>query len=216
VHSRHCRHPSFTIHTDLMDAHVYMFSRWVIDILAEKQNMSSIQGELVPFLVAAQFAEIPETWQKLAASAQTQHNAINMSHCANADRKMDLVSCYAYVAPPTTFCARVNTLPSYISANSYVSNCPVSNHMPWLPILETNYVEDAQANNPEAHVSCDFFIAFVSYPLCSLSDFPHHQIPWVYLAFSFSSPFSLYYLSSTLQPFNSLELSLFRLVTLQS
>eukprot|EP00126_Sphaerothecum_destruens_P009114 Sdes_comp20428_c0_seq3m14558 len=49
------RHPNFTIQTNLLDSHIYVFRRWVLDFLQERKNISSLKGELIPYLVRKQF-----------------------------------------------------------------------------------------------------------------------------------------------------------------
>jgi translation initiation factor eIF-2B subunit gamma len=46
---------SLTVQSDLKDAQFCIFSRWVLDVLEMHENISSIQGELIPFLVEKQF-----------------------------------------------------------------------------------------------------------------------------------------------------------------
>lgn len=47
--------PRVRVHTDLQDAHLYIFKRWVIDILADKENVESISEDLIPLLVKCQY-----------------------------------------------------------------------------------------------------------------------------------------------------------------
>lgn len=47
--------PCVDIHKDLLDAHLYIFAHWVLDLLAEKKWISTVKGELVPYLVKKQF-----------------------------------------------------------------------------------------------------------------------------------------------------------------
>ena len=49
------RFPRVRIHTDLQDAHFYIFKRWVIDIVADKENVESISEDLIPLLVKCQY-----------------------------------------------------------------------------------------------------------------------------------------------------------------
>ena len=49
------RRPAVTVHTDLLDAHLYFFGHWVLDLLQEKPHISSIKADLVPYLVRHQF-----------------------------------------------------------------------------------------------------------------------------------------------------------------
>eukprot|EP01116_Phalansterium_solitarium_P001063 TRINITY_DN10861_c0_g1_i2.p1 TRINITY_DN10861_c0_g1~~TRINITY_DN10861_c0_g1_i2.p1 ORF type:complete len:265 (-),score=84.23 TRINITY_DN10861_c0_g1_i2:126-890(-) len=48
-------HPNLTIHTNLLDAHFYIFARWVLDVLElEAGSVTSVKGELLPLLVKLQ------------------------------------------------------------------------------------------------------------------------------------------------------------------
>ena len=83
------RTPSLTLHTDLLDAHAYVFAHWVLDLLAAKPRISSIKAELVPHLVRRQFrtgAEaLPE--EALAAALPSALSLLprSMSHSMAAD-----------------------------------------------------------------------------------------------------------------------------------
>ena len=48
-------YPHVTLRTDLVDAHVYFFAHWVLDVLNFKEHFSSAKFELLPYLVRKQF-----------------------------------------------------------------------------------------------------------------------------------------------------------------
>lgn len=48
------RHNTMKLHTRLKDLHLYVFARWVLDVLDQHRSITSIQGELLPFIVNAQ------------------------------------------------------------------------------------------------------------------------------------------------------------------
>lgn len=50
-----CRFPRVRVHTDLQDAHLYIFKKWVIDMLQDKENITSISKDLIPMLVKCQY-----------------------------------------------------------------------------------------------------------------------------------------------------------------
>lgn len=50
-------HPVIDMHTDLLDTHFYIFAKWVIDFLVEKKSITTIKGELLPYLVHKQFSK---------------------------------------------------------------------------------------------------------------------------------------------------------------
>lgn len=49
------RFPRLALRSSYVDTHVYIFTRWVLDLLIEKTSFSSIKAHLVPFLVNKQF-----------------------------------------------------------------------------------------------------------------------------------------------------------------
>lgn len=49
------RFPRIRVHTDLYDAHLYIFKRWVLDMVMDKENIVSISEDLVPMLVKCQY-----------------------------------------------------------------------------------------------------------------------------------------------------------------
>ena len=62
-------YPHVTLRTDLIDAHVYIFAPWVLDVLEEKEHFVSAKFELVPYLVRKQFlSKTNVSMAKLAAA----------------------------------------------------------------------------------------------------------------------------------------------------
>lgn len=49
------RFPRVRVCTDLQDAHLYIFNRWVLDLVADKEKISSISEDLIPMLVKCQY-----------------------------------------------------------------------------------------------------------------------------------------------------------------
>ncbi|SBS88104.1 translation initiation factor EIF-2B gamma subunit, putative [Plasmodium malariae] len=47
-------HKKFILKTDLIDSHVYIFKNYVLDIMENKKNFSSIKYDLIPYLVKIQ------------------------------------------------------------------------------------------------------------------------------------------------------------------
>ena len=50
------KHPNVFITNKMLDAHLYIFSRWVLDLLDERPKITSIKTELLPFLLRYQFS----------------------------------------------------------------------------------------------------------------------------------------------------------------
>ena len=83
------RAPSLTLHTDLLDAHFYVFAHWVLDLLDAKKRISSIKSELVPHLVRRQFRAAAEALpaEALASALPSELSQLprSMSHSMAAD-----------------------------------------------------------------------------------------------------------------------------------
>jgi len=60
--------PSLGIYSQLRDAHLHLFSPAVFEFLEEQSHISSLQGELAPALVAAQFVPSAQDWLRKSTS----------------------------------------------------------------------------------------------------------------------------------------------------
>ncbi|XP_056277083.1 translation initiation factor eIF-2B subunit gamma [Pseudoliparis swirei] len=138
------KHPRMHIKTGLEDAHLYCLKKAVVDFLADNKSISSIRGELVPYLVRKQFSKTTNS-PKIKDDAEDQnqktidgssnHELLISSRdepllqlaqersCWN-DHRGDMseayhggkLRCYVHIIDQG-FCYRVNTLAAYIEAN---------------------------------------------------------------------------------------------------
>ncbi|XP_004363534.2 eukaryotic translation initiation factor 2B [Capsaspora owczarzaki ATCC 30864] len=121
------RYPRMDVTTKLLDGHFYIFRRWILDFLMEErhQHISAIKGELIPFLVRKQFSrrkrrevvDPPSDEIDLQAYAILDDNdkhAYSMS--STPIDTSDAVRCHVFQMKDG-FCARVNTLASYLEIN---------------------------------------------------------------------------------------------------
>lgn len=49
-------HPKVTMYNNLLDAHLYIVEKWVCDFIKAEERISTIKGELIPYLVKKQFS----------------------------------------------------------------------------------------------------------------------------------------------------------------
>jgi len=63
----HGRHPNLTLTTKLLDAHIYVFRRTVLDLLAGRRSrdLDSMREQVIPWLVKGGWQrELGERWEK--------------------------------------------------------------------------------------------------------------------------------------------------------
>lgn len=130
-------HGKIVIHSGLVDAHIYLVKKWVVDYLAKCDRFSTIKGELLPFIIKKQmskptqsnacFSEVSfdtndifdhvkqgELDQRILETNLNNISRVKKSHNA------ELIRCYAYIAPPESFGMRVNTMLGFCIANKKV------------------------------------------------------------------------------------------------
>ena len=136
------RHPNINIRSNLTDCHLYLMKKWVIDYLADNENISSIKGELIPHLVKKQFtkrkkADLPHTTESVtsqevqtdilsyisepslseeikAMSSWIDHRG-DMEECFHGSK----IRCYAHIVNGG-LCVRTNTVGTYCETNRQI------------------------------------------------------------------------------------------------
>lgn len=136
------KHPRMHIKTGLVDAHLYCLKKSVVDFLADNKSITSIRGELIPYLVRKQFSASTNSQKTKNDSEKNQKKTdlktpdIHISSkdedlldlareksCWN-DHRGDMsdayhggkLRCYVHIMEDG-MCYRVNTLAAYIEAN---------------------------------------------------------------------------------------------------
>ncbi|XP_061878861.1 translation initiation factor eIF-2B subunit gamma [Entelurus aequoreus] len=134
------KHPRMLIKTGLVDAHLYCMKKAVVDFLTDNKAISSIRGELVPYLVRKQFSK-PRNNPKSKDDTEEQSQKKSDSELLISSRDDPLLQlsqerscwndhggdmseayhggklrCYVHIMDQG-LCYRVNTLAAYIEAN---------------------------------------------------------------------------------------------------
>ncbi|RZF48352.1 hypothetical protein LSTR_LSTR007519 [Laodelphax striatellus] len=139
------KHGKIQIHSKLLDGHLYIMKHWVCQYLASNKSISTIKGELLPYIVKKQIAS------KNASDCDKQETEKNID---NSDLKTDInslskedewlekirdmssysdhtgdwfgpyhgdhIRCYAHIESEESFGARVNTVSAYCYVNREV------------------------------------------------------------------------------------------------
>uniref|UniRef100_A0A0A9WNQ6 Translation initiation factor eIF2B subunit gamma n=1 Tax=Lygus hesperus TaxID=30085 RepID=A0A0A9WNQ6_LYGHE len=135
------KYEKFSIYSKLLDAHVYIIRKWLCQYLGYNKDLSTLKGEVVPFVVKKQSkVNKPHTKVDDKASVIGADIKTELSHFAQEDeltlkvRQMssftdnrcnpvysgDTVRCYADILKDSEFTIRANTLQQYCVANRMV------------------------------------------------------------------------------------------------
>eukprot|EP00283_Hemiselmis_rufescens_P012126 CAMPEP_0173436988 /NCGR_PEP_ID=MMETSP1357-20121228/17787_1 /TAXON_ID=77926 /ORGANISM="Hemiselmis rufescens, Strain PCC563" /LENGTH=420 /DNA_ID=CAMNT_0014402143 /DNA_START=21 /DNA_END=1283 /DNA_ORIENTATION=+ len=131
------QYPNMKVTKKMLDAHLYIFSRWVLDLLDQEKDIASIKTELVPFLVnQAQFDTKPVPGQPaLARSDCGDDSIIGTPVAREAPREGEggghvPIKCHAMLLEDG-YCARADTIRAYREMNFEVPRHGYGDSVPW-------------------------------------------------------------------------------------
>ncbi|EGG14061.1 eukaryotic translation initiation factor 2B [Cavenderia fasciculata] len=145
--------PNLVFNNNLQDAQFYIFSRWVIDLIAEDQKSKNIQfvsikNHLIPYLLSCQ---VPGHGNHLPATALNYLHDLGLSMSSSASpfnpsyhinqSTTGTIKCLAYLMPRDGYCANINNLQSYRAVNNDIARGASSSIKPHEPRGKNNYVD---------------------------------------------------------------------------
>ncbi|KAJ1650862.1 Translation initiation factor eIF-2B subunit gamma [Dispira simplex] len=117
----------FDLLTNLQDAHVYIFQRWVLDFILAQKHLPSIQKDVLPLLVKCQYRSAlaeAEGLTEILKHAKTHTKYIpsvaQWTTKRNADPQNPDLRCNIYIEPKE-FVGRATSIPSYCDINKQIS-----------------------------------------------------------------------------------------------
>jgi len=137
-------HPNLKVFSNLMDAHFYIFEKWVVDFIAQDNAFSALKGEVLPYLVKKQFSkaniskqndeedEIKKVTFELGGfesfiktdELEEQKQKLSSWNDHSGDLKgayhNRMLKCFAYVIDGAGTCLRCNTMQSYWELNQQI------------------------------------------------------------------------------------------------
>ncbi|XP_016992784.2 translation initiation factor eIF2B subunit gamma [Drosophila takahashii] len=127
------------VYSRLVDAHVYVLKKWVIDYLRRKENISTFKGEFLPHLIKKQHSKKPlkavqDTTSEVGVVTKNEDNVLHYVPHSILDQKItqtslfnqslsqvpyhgDVVRCYGIQAPKEAIGVRVNNTLSFLAIN---------------------------------------------------------------------------------------------------
>ncbi|XP_011871014.1 PREDICTED: translation initiation factor eIF-2B subunit gamma [Vollenhovia emeryi] len=160
------KHANFTIRSKLMDAHLYIINKWVVDYLMSNKSFATLKGELLPYIVDKQLSKSKQSIDDKTSLVQMELKE-DIFHFATETpldvliRKLsafndhstdledayneDVIRCYAYVLNEK-FGLRANTVQMYHLANAKISELwnESTNQLPLPSISNTATVRSTQ------------------------------------------------------------------------
>ncbi|XP_059059720.1 translation initiation factor eIF-2B subunit gamma [Achroia grisella] len=136
------RFDSVSLYSRLLDAHVYVMKKWVINYLVESERFTSVKGEFIPYIVKKQLSKRKNLNDKKGLSEKNlditvdifdyslengfeskiremssynEHRSGSKGVCHN-----DILRCYAHIPSKSTFGMRINTLSTFYLCNNKI------------------------------------------------------------------------------------------------
>lgn len=149
--------PAVSLRRDLLDAHVYFFARWVIDLVMARPSISSIKGELVPFLINKQFrrsallalrplvaGETEEAEDLDVTASQPLLLPLSSPPLTDAELVGNLVRCHLVIGDGL-YARRVTSLAEYQACNRDLARAGASGFDLFQPLTEKGQFIDPSA-----------------------------------------------------------------------
>ncbi|CAG9138528.1 unnamed protein product [Plutella xylostella] len=133
---------SISLYSRLLDAHIYVMKKWVVNYLVDADKFTSVKGELVPYIVKKQLSKPKSTTDIKGTSeknVEVNKDILDyaVEHGYESQIRLmssyndhegggkgvyynDILRCYAHIPDKNTFGIRVNTLSSFYLANSKI------------------------------------------------------------------------------------------------
>ena len=122
--------------TNLKDAHIYIFKRWIVDFISRNQKFSSIRTDLLPVLAKMQWQSnlrkregIDESTSLLVVSLMIVLSGVQVSNESSSHHEPDQmpinlkvgspVSVSLYITSPSQYTVRANSIPAYVLLNHH-------------------------------------------------------------------------------------------------
>jgi translation initiation factor eIF-2B subunit gamma len=113
--------PNIHLYANLRDAHLYIFKRWVLDLIIKNTTISSIKSELVPLLIECQYRKSVRTREEIE-KFQISHppDLFELARSLSISSKKDSKVICTAVIFNTGLNARANNVKNYCEINRAV------------------------------------------------------------------------------------------------
>jgi translation initiation factor eIF-2B subunit gamma len=118
--------------TTLQDAHIYIFKKWIINLISKNKKIASLRTDLLPILAKMQWQSnlrkregiddcLSPTKASLIEVLPSETNENSASEVPLNLKTSSPISVSLYVAQPTQYTLRANLLPTYLLLNQHLA-----------------------------------------------------------------------------------------------
>lgn len=136
------KHTHIKMYSNLIDSHFYVMKNWIVKYLKYDQNITTLKGELLPYIIKKQLMrpqkqpitntsivniqdsnDIFQFAKENDLSVSIRDASTYNDHYGDLKGSYhgDLIRCFSYIADSTAFGIRINTLPAYWYINGKVN-----------------------------------------------------------------------------------------------
>jgi len=112
------KHPNITVTNKMLDAHCYIFNYWVLELLTQTPELTSIKTELIPFLVKNQYSSnpIPGQPKQIAGDDGAVDESLEIGEEEQKEESFVPIKCHAMVYDGG-YCNRADSMHTYKEMN---------------------------------------------------------------------------------------------------
>ncbi|KTW30662.1 hypothetical protein T552_00377 [Pneumocystis carinii B80] len=111
------KYPRIYVTSTLRDSHLYIFKRWVLDLIVQNERISSIQEDLIPLLLKFQYQSLLLKRYNIKELCSRNYG-YNLGSDSLDEKPVRVIS---YLLPDNRYCLRSNTIQAYTDLNRNLS-----------------------------------------------------------------------------------------------
>ncbi|XP_047123195.1 translation initiation factor eIF2B subunit gamma isoform X1 [Hydra vulgaris] len=128
------RYSNIKLLTNLVDCHLYIMKKWILEYIASNNKLENIKSDAIPLIVRKQFSVQKKSVKDMGLKTVKSDDSKDIHSFLPSSKESkyiteyssyqgsclkDSIKCHVYVSD--SFCLRVNTIPSYIFMNRQLS-----------------------------------------------------------------------------------------------
>lgn len=162
--------PNLVLHTNLLDPHFYIISRWTLDWFekqasAEKKKVSSLRHDFLPALLRAQYGDAQNLNVAAFESALTASTAsepskvpLEVQMASSRSDPADKIFCQAFLLDAKPLCLRANNMASFMDANRDIATGQKF-FKPLEKVGKGNFISETATISPKTQIGTECVVS---------------------------------------------------------